>query len=239
MALGVTVSVAFLWSPFLVRRGPYDTSFNLTLAQNVFILFYAIFWGYVSEVQPKWKAHHWTLFSSEPKIRRRIWMALVLFVCVPTAFFAFAFAAFDTPNDCYLSSVVLPLLAAQAPFGFYRIWIGIMESNPGQYYFTKAELDENKRWWLSLRPWWKEFKDYSSARRRGNPAASQEGVRSSLPVFAAEKAYDCPEGELFLDPVFADRNLWWGMVYVVLAGGAAILFLLPPFRLDRICFPWW
>ena len=46
--------------------------------QQVFMLFYAIFWGAIANVQPRWKPFQWHLFFAVPQARRRAIAALVL-----------------------------------------------------------------------------------------------------------------------------------------------------------------
>src|SRR3970040_2162923 len=57
--------------------------------QQVFMLFYAIFWGAIANVQPRWKPFQWHLFFAVPQARRRAIAAFGLLNVLPLIFFAY------------------------------------------------------------------------------------------------------------------------------------------------------
>lgn len=116
-----------------------DTS-QVGALQGIFLVFYAIFWGGIFNVQARWKAFHWPLFGHFGQARRRALISLLILNLVPIGFFAIAMWALRKPIPPNISfwmfvvDYVRPVVAAFAIFGFYRIWLGIVESWPGCFY---------------------------------------------------------------------------------------------------------
>lgn len=112
--------------------------------QEVFVLFYAIFWGIISNAQVRWKAHHWP-FLHVPQARDRLLLSIVVLNILPVTFFALALwslAALAIPQSppsawtlrTCIGIVFFGVLPAYAFFGFYRLWLGLMETNPDRFY---------------------------------------------------------------------------------------------------------
>lgn len=110
---------------------------------DVFMVFYAIFWGSVAGVQGRWKAFQLPL-ASIPRICRRVILSMLLLNLLPLIFFGYVYFVLNGKNLCsvtWIASiqvVVIGILPASAVFGFYRLWLGIIEVSPDKYYY-KAE----------------------------------------------------------------------------------------------------
>jgi hypothetical protein len=118
-------------------------------AQNIFFLFYAIFWGAIFNVQARWKAFQWPLlFSWYPPAVRRVLFSFLLLNLVPIGFLIFAIWQLgnaDLPKwEVFwhgegLWAYSRPILAAFAIFGIYRAWLGVIELFPGCFYASDVK----------------------------------------------------------------------------------------------------
>lgn len=107
--------------------------------QEIFVVFFAIFWGAVFNVQGRWKMFQPIL--SFPHIRHRFIFSFLLLNVVPVLFFAWTFFRLkDIPGETWLqiSAGVLPAFAI---FAFYRLWIGIVECSPSYFYQSNDKQD--------------------------------------------------------------------------------------------------
>ncbi len=118
---------------------------NLTNYQIVFMAFYAIFWGATFNVQGRWKAfqypliHHW-------RISLRVILSITFLNILPILYFYVilketsldinAIHNFQLIKSC----VFLGIVPAFGIFGFYRIWLGIVEIVPDCFYFHSGNL---------------------------------------------------------------------------------------------------
>jgi hypothetical protein len=120
----------------------------MNVAQTVFTLFFAIFWGTIANVWPRWKPFHWALV---PKFRRtsaRAALSFVLLNLLPIIFFTFILNILSASSTVKLSQGFWKLLMLTVPsiipaigiFGIYRIWITIVVAFPTSFYYTNAEL---------------------------------------------------------------------------------------------------
>lgn len=107
--------------------------------QTVFALFFAIFWGAVANVQPRWKAYHWPYIRVR-EARNRLSLSILVLNILPISFFAFSLFALAgprvaqwTPTSTVLV-VIFGVFPAFAIFGFNRLWLGIVESNVEAFY---------------------------------------------------------------------------------------------------------
>jgi len=121
--------------------------------QQVFMLFYAIFWGAIANVQPRWKPFQWHLFFAVPQARCRAVAALMVLNVLPLCFFAYGMWALyrsgpteSAPLAGSLHYLIRGVLPAFAIFGFYRFWFAMVELNPDCFYASTPEaLDEKYR----------------------------------------------------------------------------------------------
>lgn len=121
--------------------------------QQVFMLFYAIFWGAIANVQPRWKPFQWHLFFAVPQARRRAIAAFGLLNVLPLIFFAYGMWALygRDPTDTSLMAgslhyLIRGVVPAFAIFGLYRFWFAIVELYPDCFYASTSNLvDERYR----------------------------------------------------------------------------------------------
>ena len=111
----------------------------MNMTQSIFVVFFAIFWGAVFNVQGRWKMFQPIL--SFPHIRHRFIFSFLLLNVVPILFFAWTFFRLkDTPGETWLqiSAGVLPAFAI---FAFYRLWMGVVGLTPTYFYQSKKKQD--------------------------------------------------------------------------------------------------
>jgi hypothetical protein len=122
-----------------------DTS-KLGVLQTIFLVFYAIFWGGIFNVQARWKAFHWPLIFhcyKFPQATRRLVLSILILNVVPVVYFVYAMAVLGTelpdhlPLEIALLTYVRPVVGAFAIFGIYRIWLAIIEGRPNCFYASK------------------------------------------------------------------------------------------------------
>jgi len=119
---------------------------DLNIEQQVFMVFFAIIWGNVANVQPRWKAFQWPLFISFSKARHRVVLSFLCLNLLPILFFGYVFWA----NSCYkynnslntISVIIHSVIPAFSVFGFYRLWLGIIEHSPN-YFYAKSPYELN------------------------------------------------------------------------------------------------
>jgi len=174
-------------------------------SQEVFMVFYAIVWGYLSNVQPRWKAFHWPLFIQLfPKwlvyllkllIHKdnsqktalgfrpvyRLILSFVFFNIVPLGYFLLALNWLRAEYDgLTIKFVLCSTLPAMAPFGFYRIWLGIIELWPHKFYLpTSARDDSMLPEWLYVEPTYVTPDRWMS---KENPSETEKKKDKDIPV---------------------------------------------------------
>ena len=120
--------------------------FQLGIDQTVFMLFFAIFWGAIANVQPRWKAFQWPLFCVK-EVRHRVLLAVGTLNVLPIQFFGYVLWALTgrgpKPTDETFHVVVKILIQGVIPaigiFGIYRIWLGVLELRPSWFYKCDPE----------------------------------------------------------------------------------------------------
>lgn len=115
-------------------------------AQQIYSVFYAIFWGASFNVLPRWKPFNFGLiFNKKVKhISRRISLALFILNISPILYFIGILYLLrlkgnlcDSQWNCLIEVTALVLasiIPAFGIFGFYRIWLFVVESFPNKYY---------------------------------------------------------------------------------------------------------
>jgi hypothetical protein len=120
----------------------------MNIAQQLFVVFFAICWGTSSNAWPRWKPFHWTFVFELIQVRRRVGLSIRLLNVCPITYFAIVLAwiGHGGPNmgtlrvgDC-LRLAVLGISPAFAVFGFYRIWFGVIECRSSLFYLTDKTL---------------------------------------------------------------------------------------------------
>ncbi len=118
-------------------------------SQTVFTVLFAISWGTVSNVLPRWKPFHESLLW---KIREVTWRFIVAFIflnLVPWIFLAWVLFLLQGPSlakDEWSSGSALRLILGAMvpgliPFGCYRVWLAINQKFSSCFYVrTRKEL---------------------------------------------------------------------------------------------------
>jgi len=107
----------------------------MTLSQQIFLVFYAIFWGYVTNAQPKWKAFHWPLLFRCAPASWRLLLSFFFLSVLPITFFTWALLRLtNTGSALGVKETLLGVVPAAAIFGFYRLWLGIAELGRNAFY---------------------------------------------------------------------------------------------------------
>lgn len=115
---------------------------------ETFALFYAIFWGAVANVQPKWKAFHWPLCFIKTTARKyvikRIGLSIILLNVVPIIYFGLIVhllrsVGLGTAADVSARNLACyGIVPAFAVFGFSRAWLATMEYSPNTFYGSNS-----------------------------------------------------------------------------------------------------
>lgn len=118
---------------------------SMTISQSIFVVFYAIFWGAIFSVQGRWK-----MFQPILRIEHILCRFLFSFIIVNIAPIVYFIAAFyclrggftdgsSVEWDIFHTARILlaGVLPAFAIFGFYRLWMGIVEIIPQIFYEHK------------------------------------------------------------------------------------------------------
>jgi hypothetical protein len=120
----------------------------MNIAQQLFVVFFAICWGTSSNAWPRWKPFHWTFVFELVQVRRRVGLSMLLLNICPIAYFAIVLAWLGKGGPTIgtlgvidsLCEVVRGIGPAFAVFGFYRIWFGLIERRSALFYLTDATL---------------------------------------------------------------------------------------------------
>lgn len=115
---------------------------NLGIHQNVFIVFFAIFWGAVANVQPRWKAFQWPLIFKLKEVFWRVVLAVVIMNILPVLYFGVSLWVThgrgpmdsDSVAQAITAVVLQGVLPAFGMFALYRMWLGIVELRPHWFY---------------------------------------------------------------------------------------------------------
>lgn len=117
--------------------------------QTIFTLFFAISWGIVSNVLPRWKPFHYAMFWHQDfwQPTRRIFVAFTLMNIVPWLVFVIVLVWLrgdSLTKDCWTLSVasfliVRAILPGLVPFGCYRLWLAIIQTW-SNYFYAESQL---------------------------------------------------------------------------------------------------
>ena len=120
---------------------------SLTTSQSIFVVFFAIFWGAIFNVQSRWRMFQPILRFRH--IQLRLLLSIVVANVAPIVFFVWAFFCLKGGSSSFpsaewtLSTTFRVLLAGVLPafaiFGFYRLWMGIAELAPDAFYESKTQ----------------------------------------------------------------------------------------------------
>jgi len=122
--------------------------------QIIFTVFFAIAWGTMSSALPKWKAFHWTLFFQVKQVWHRVILSMILLNALPVIFFGWTLLQLSdqdyvvnnwSTRIVFLQVIIHGVFPAAAAFGFYRLWIAIVEFKPKCFYKSENDLPEDLR----------------------------------------------------------------------------------------------
>lgn len=113
---------------------------------ETFALFFAIFWGLVANVQPRWKAFQWPFFFSSdfPNVKWRVLLSCFWLNIVPVLYFLTVVhwlhsGSLSEKTDAdAVSLVIYGVIPSFAIFGFYRLWLATVEWRPKSFYGSKG-----------------------------------------------------------------------------------------------------
>lgn len=122
--------------------------------QQVFMLFFAIIWGAVANVQPRWKAFQWPLVGRHRPATNRVILSVIFLNIVPLLLFAYVFWALkhhssNQPNWPVTHLLFHGIVPAFALFGCYRAWLATVETWPSTFYSAKGGV---KAEWEHVEP---------------------------------------------------------------------------------------
>lgn len=111
--------------------------------QQIFTTFFAIFWSVMANAQPKWKAFHYTFFLRILQVTNRTVVSFLILNVLPIFYFSWSFNRLGvaSKDNAINQSVLHGVIPAFAIFGFYRIWVCIIEFLPRFFY---REKDNNQ-----------------------------------------------------------------------------------------------
>ena len=131
--------------------------------QQVFMLFFAIFWGATANVQPRWKAFQFPLMFKKGlrwNVCRRVCLALFLLNLLPIVYFGYILhltflpgrgpAEGDTIFIVVTKILIQGVLPALGMFGIYRLWLAVIELKPDLFY--KRKLDDVPKMYRHVEP---------------------------------------------------------------------------------------
>ena len=173
----------------------------MNTTQQIFVVFFAIFWGTAANAQPGWKAFQWPLLKYRrqlPLVRNRLRKSMLLLNVVPIVHFAIAIWMMHLQWVTQLPLVpaaLVGMLTAFAGFGFYRVWLGFIERNRKEYYYTTRD----------------QFpEDLRRALRRVEPTV--------------DRLWGCSDETILMKT--GGWNLWIGVAYILGGGYLALLITL-------------
>lgn len=109
-------------------------------AQIIFTLFFAISWGIVSNVLPRWKPFHYAV-AFKPTLKRLAlsWAMLnflpwILFVCVLGLLARQSAEVKDWHSLSNLWLILRAVFPGLIPFGSYHLWLAIVHAKPMSFY---------------------------------------------------------------------------------------------------------
>lgn len=102
------------------------------------MVFFAIFWGATFNAQVRWKSFQFPLFGIFKKVTRRVILSFVILNVLPVLYFS---SVLWITSDYHIripiqDAIFLGVVPAFGIFGFYRLWLGIIELSPESYYYS-------------------------------------------------------------------------------------------------------
>jgi len=118
----------------------------MNVNQQIFMVFFAIVWGTTTSVHGRWNMYPFALYKDiSPQTGKRLLLSLGLMTLAPLIFFGFVMVQLDQYKEVewtFLGTskvLIHSVLPAFAVFGFYRLWVAIVELFPESFYRKKVE----------------------------------------------------------------------------------------------------
>ena len=105
--------------------------------QDLFVLFFAIFWGGIMNVSGRWRMFQPVL--RYPRILSRFCLSLLMMVFLPIWYFAWQLQCIGGMEPSSTSAVLASVLPSLGIFVFYRLWMVIIELMPRRFYWSDEE----------------------------------------------------------------------------------------------------
>lgn len=178
-------------------------------AQTIFTVFYAIFWGAVFSVSSRWKPFNFGLiFDKEVKhVARRISLAKLILNILPIIYFVLIYYILGLKgNLCsqqktywveFSAMVLSGIIPGFGIFGFYRLYIGIVEFDPTKYYKYRCEIPMRYRAYCS-----KDNDPEPSIQKLGIILSHKHTWRNNM-IFGGVYIILSGSGSLLPDTIFA------------------------------------
>ena len=133
--------------------------FDMNDTQVIFTAFFAIVWGTMSTTLPRWKPFHWPLFFHVKQTRHRVCLSFLVLNVLPIIFYGLTLRILSEKNYvviCWGGLTVFQIILhgvipAFAVFGFYRLWLAIIEIWP-RCFFVKYKFMLSIKYWQSEEP---------------------------------------------------------------------------------------
>ncbi|MFA6978020.1 MAG: hypothetical protein WC209_01755 [Ignavibacteriaceae bacterium] len=127
----------------------HDMGLNIT--QQIFTLFFAIAWGTAANSQPRWGAFAYANICGLEggKVFRRILLSWIILNIAPICYFVLVLGSLNNASwnnlklypwsACMYWRLVLVIITAFAPFGFYKLWMGLVQVS-SKHLFSLQEI---------------------------------------------------------------------------------------------------
>jgi len=114
---------------------------DLNSCQQTFMVFYAIFWGATFNVLTKYKAFQFPLMWEFPRVMNRVLLSFLFLNILPIIYFGFIIwiTSFLSYEITILTIILTGVIPAFGIFGFYRLYLGIIELSKSTFYYLQAD----------------------------------------------------------------------------------------------------
>ena len=113
----------------------------MNVSQQIFTIFFAIFWGNIGNALPRWKAFHWTYFRHDRRVCCRIFWSFAILNVLPVLLLAYVFLLLGSHDQKVIDwiDVIVGVIPAFSIFGIYRLWMAGVEFRPTWFYYQKEQ----------------------------------------------------------------------------------------------------
>jgi hypothetical protein len=116
-------------------------SYQLNISQQIFLVFFAIFWGVSANAWPKRKPFHWA-FVNRVRVALRAALSVAMLNVIPVWFFVCALRGLGGDQKSLdWPEIVAGVVPAFFTFGIYRLWLAFIEIRPETFYYEVLTKD--------------------------------------------------------------------------------------------------